>query len=647
MKKNLLICCAVLYLTGCGNEQMHDEKYAAQPILFSDVKISDDFWSKRIETNRTVTIPYDLQKCEETGRINNFAVAGGLKEGKFEGIRYNDSDVYKVMEGIAYSIKSHPDSALENYMDNLISFITAAQEDDGYLYTQRTIDSTKMEKNAGAKRWSYLHHSHELYNVGHMYEAAVAWFDATGKRNLLDVATKNADFLLTVFGPDKNHGVPGHQEIEIGLVKLFRVTGKKAYLDLAKFFLDQRGVDDTRELYGDYCQDHIPVVQQTEAVGHAVRALYMYSGMADVASKTGDSSYVKAIDRIWENMVNKRIYITGGVGARRHGEAFGDDYELPNASAYNETCAAIANMMWNHRLFLLHEDAKYIDVLERTLYNGFLAGVSLEGNLFFYPNPLESDGVDKFNQGAAERQPWFNCSCCPVNVVRTMPAIPGYIYAHNEDAVFVNLFIGSEAKLQVQGTSVTLQQQTGLPWKGDVSITVSPEKELLFALKIRIPGWATEQPVPGDLYTYLSENPDPISLAVNGEPVNTTIEKGYVTLEQSWKKGDVIALTLPVRVRRVIANINVADNAGKVSLERGPVVYCIEGFDNDDTVLGTRLADGAQLNTQFNAEKLGGIIEIRGQALAPNGKKTVLTAIPYYAWNHRGANEMTVWIDRK
>ncbi|MCA9734062.1 MAG: glycoside hydrolase family 127 protein [Deferribacteres bacterium] len=647
MKKILFTLIGCTLLMQCSQKAGETNQYSAQPVLFSEVQITDDFWSKRIETNRTVTIPYDLQKCEETGRINNFAVAGGLKEGAFEGIRYNDSDVYKVMEGIAYSISSHPDSALEKYMDDLIALIAAAQENDGYLYTQRTIDSTKMEKNAGPKRWSYLQHSHELYNVGHMYEAAVAWYDATGKRNLLDVAMKNADFLLTVFGPDKNHGVPGHQEIEIGLVKLYRVTGKKAYLDLAKFFLDQRGIGDTRELYGDYCQDHIPVVEQTEAVGHAVRALYMYSGMADVASQTGDSAFVKAIDRIWDNMVARRIYITGGVGARRSGEAFGDDYELPNASAYNETCAAIANMMWNHRLFLLHEDAKYIDVLERTLYNGFLAGVSLEGNLFFYPNPLESDGVDKFNQGAAERQPWFNCSCCPVNVVRTMPALPGYIYAQSKEALFVNLFIGSEAQMPVNGIPVRVQQKTEYPWNGEVAITIQPEKESEFAVKIRIPGWVQGRPLPSDLYTFLGDNPDKISLSVNGEPVAVKTEKGYVSLTRKWRAGDVVNLNLPMPVRRVLANENVAADLQKIALERGPVVYCIEGMDNRDNVLDMRLADDTRLQTRFRGDKLGGIVELTGAASTIRGKSKKLTAIPYYAWNHRGANEMTVWIHRK
>ncbi|MDZ7333408.1 MAG: glycoside hydrolase family 127 protein, partial [candidate division KSB1 bacterium] len=414
----MLFVAMVLLFTACSKKPQKD--YPIKPVPFTDVQVTDQFWQPRMETNRTVTIPYDFKKCEETGRIDNFAKAGGLMEGEFVGIRYNDSDVYKVIEGAAYSLRLYPDPQLEQYLDDLIAKIAAAQEDDGYLYTARTINPAKPPKNAGPERWSYLIHSHELYNVGHMYEAAVAYYQATGKRSLLDVAIKNANLIDSVFGPGKKHDPPGHQEIEIGLTKLYRVTGDERYLKLAKFFLDQRGRYIGRKPYdeyisAEYTQDHKPVIEQDEAVGHAVRAGYMYSGMADVAALTGDQDYIKAIDRIWENVVSKKLYITGGIGARSEGEAFGDNYELPNLEAYNETCAAIANMFWNHRLFLLHGDAKYIDVLERTLYNGFLSGVGLDGNEFFYPNPLESDGRHN-------RSPWFDCACCPVNVVLFLPS---------------------------------------------------------------------------------------------------------------------------------------------------------------------------------------------------------------------------------
>ncbi|KAA3618923.1 MAG: glycoside hydrolase family 127 protein [Calditrichaeota bacterium] len=649
MIKRIIILILSSILIQCNSEKNSGKNYAIQPIKFSEVEITDNFWAHRIETNRKVTIPFDIKKSEETGRINNFAIAAGLKKGAFEGIRYNDSDVYKIMEGIAYSLSGHPDPRLEKYMDDLIEIIAAAQEDDGYLYTQRTIDSTIMEKNAGDKRWSYLPHSHELYNVGHMYEAAVAWFDATGKRSLLDVAIKNADFLLTVFGPGKKHDIPGHQEIEIGLAKLYRVTGKKEYLDLAKFFLDERGNATHRELYGDYCQDHKPVIEQTNAVGHAVRALYMYSGMADVAALTGDAAYIRALDRIWQNMVMKRMYVTGGVGARRSGEAFGDDYELPNDTAYNETCAAIANMMWNHRLFLLHGHAKYFDVLERTLYNGYLVGTSLEGNLFFYPNPLHSDGKTAFNRGTAERQPWFDCSCCPVNVVRTMPAIPGYIYAQNDQSIFINLFISSNVRMKISGNNVAIQQKSDYPWNGDIEITVDPEKTSEFELKIRIPVWARGNPVPGDLYTFLNEKSEQVTLQINGTDFPLQLNEGYAIVHRKWQKRDRVKLILPMPVQRILAHENVTADRWKMALQRGPVVYCVEGADNDGQVLNMSLADETTFQIKFEKEKLGGIVELIGEAISFDGKSKQsknITAIPYFAWNHRGPNEMRVWIPR-
>ena len=428
----------VVFSLSCQKEMRKD--YAVKPVPFTEVQVTDSFWLPRMETNRKVTIPFAFNKCEETGRIENFEKAGGLIQGEFEGIRYNDSDVYKIMEGAAYSLSLREDLGLEKYMDELITKIAAAQEEDGYLYTARTIDPENPPPGAGEERWSNLGSSHELYNVGHMYEAAVAHFQATGKRNFLDIALKNADFIAETFGPDKKKGFPGHQEIEIGLVKLYRVTGERKYLELAKFFLDQRGrmehpkkfsEDSPFSIYNQdwYLQAHKPVIEQEEAIGHAVRATYMYSGMADVAALTGDEDYISAIDRIWENVVSRKLYITGGIGASRRGEAFGENYVLPNKTAYNETCAAIGNIFWNHRLFLLHGHARYIDVLERTLYNGFLSGISLSGDRFFYPNPLESDGKFRFNQGEATRKAWIDCACCPGNKPRFLPSFPGYVYA--------------------------------------------------------------------------------------------------------------------------------------------------------------------------------------------------------------------------
>ena len=620
--------------------------YPIHPVPFTSVRIDNGFWAPRMETNRKVTIPFDFKKCEETGRIDNFAKAGGLMPGKFEGIRYNDSDVYKVIEGAAYSLSLHPDPALEKYLDDLIAKIAAAQEDDGYLYTARTIDPKNPAPHTGKTRWSLLYTSHELYNVGHMYEAAVAYYQATGKRTLLDVAIRNANLIAKVFGPNGKHAVPGHQEIEIGLAKLYRVTGDEKYLRLAKFFLDERGKADGRKLYGEYCQDHLPVTEQKEAVGHAVRACYMYSAMADIAALTGDLSYVKAIDRIWENVVYKKLYITGGVGARSNGEAFGEDYELPNKSAYNETCAAIANAMWNHRMFLLHGHAKYIDVLERIIYNGFLSGISLDGNEFFYPNPLASDGDYK-------RSPWFNCSCCPANVVRFLPSLPGYAYATKNGRIYINLYLSGRADIDMKDNTITLIQQTRYPWDGDIRLTVEPENSEEFAIYLRIPGWAQNQPVPGDLYRYLKKSAEKVVLKVNGRSTPLEMENGFAVIRRRWQKGDQIELYLPMPVRRVLANEKVQADRGLVAVERGPIVYCAEQVDNGINVFSIKLPDSAELTAKHRAQLLGGVTILRASALAEkkdgdkvSDKEMLLTLIPYYAWAHRGPGTMTVWLKR-
>jgi DUF1680 family protein len=624
--------------------------YPVQPVPFTAVQIADEFWSPRMETNRKVTIPYAFKMCEDTGRIDNFAIAGRLKQGKFRGIYFNDSDVYKVIEGAAYSLAIHPAPELDKYLDDLIVKIAAAQEKDGYLYTARTLMGPDYTPPGGKERWSDMAGGHELYCVGHLYEGAVAHYRATGKRTLLNVAIKNADLVCNVFGPGKRLDPCGHQEIEIGLCKLYRVTGDEKYLQMAKFFLDERGNPNRKRHYGQYSQDHKPVVEQDEAVGHSVRAAYMYSGMADVAALTGDDSYVKAIERIWNNVVSKKMYVTGGIGSHGGSEGFGPNYSLPNPVAYCETCASIANALWNHRMFLMTGDAKYMDVVERVIYNGFLSGISMAGNEFFYPNPLES-----FR--GTRRSPWFDCACCPSNVTRFVPSIPGYAYAHRDRDLYVNLFIGGLAKVRMGDETVRIKQDTRYPWEGTVTITVEPERALKFALNVRIPGWARGEPVPSDLYQYNDKHEEPVTLKVNGKPVELDVKKSFARIEREWKPGDVVELVNPMPVRRVVANDQVEDDRGRVALERGPIVFCAEGVDNKDgRVLDLMVEDQTPLKAEYRKDLLNGIEVIRGKgrvvSRAEDGKPAAgeavdLMAIPYYAWAHRGPSQMAVWLARK
>ncbi len=631
----------------CGSQA---KDYPITPVPFTDVEIVDDFWLPRMESNRKITIPYALKMCEETGRIRNFSVAAGLEEGKHEGYYFNDSDVFKVIEGAAYSLRMFPDPELERLADDVIAKIAAAQEEDGYLYTARTAMSPDKLPPGGEERWSNIAHGHELYNVGHLYEGAVAYFQATGKRTLLDVALKNAALILDVFGPEKKRYPPGHQEIEIGLCKLYRLTGEKKYLDLAKFFLDQRGNPEGHELYGEYNQDHIPVLDQDAAVGHAVRAAYMYTGMADVAALSGDRSYIQAIDRIWENVVGKKIYLTGGIGAAGRIEGFGPDYDLPNRTAYSETCASIANALWNHRMFLMHGKAQYMDLVERVIYNGFLSGISLQGNRFFYPNRLETF------QGE-ERSPWFACACCPSNVVRFVPSIPGYIYAQRGREVYINLFIGSKTEITQGKHKLSLIQQSRYPWDGGVTIVVSPDKSREWTLMVRIPGWAQGKPMAGDLYHYQNRRDDPVTLTINDEPLECAVQDGYAMIRRKWKTGDTLHLALPMEIRRVISHPAVSANSGRVALERGPLVYCIEWPDTETgKVRNLLLPDEAVLSTEFRPDLLNGVQIIRGRATALKMAADETTridqvqefsAIPYYAWAHRGKGEMSVWLARQ
>ncbi len=630
--------------SGETNRAELKKNYPIKPVPHSRVELSDKFWAPRIETNRKVTIPYAFNKCEETGRISNFAIAGGLTEGKHRGdFPFDDTDPYKILEGASYSLSVHPDPELEKYLDELITKIAAAQESDGYLYTCRTNKCERLKNWYGDARWSKLDGSHELYNMGHLYEAAVAHYLATGKRTLLDVATKNADFLCDEFGPGKCEKWPGHQVIEMGLAKLYRVTGKEKYLKLAKFFLDTRGPGG-----GGYSQSHKKVIEQNEAVGHAVRATYMYSGMVDVAMLTGQQTYLDAAERIWNNVVGRKLYVTGGVGATGHGEAFSKDYELPNTTAYCETCASIGNMFWNHRMFLANGDAKYIDVMERTLYNAFLSGISLEGNSFFYPNPLESHGNHK-------RSGWFSCACCPGNIVRFIASLPGYVYAQTDDTLYVNLFAAGTSTIDVGKNKVCVVQETKYPWDGAVKMTIQPEQPGTFGICVRIPGWTQGRAVPSNLYRYLEDVKSQVSLRVNGDSLPVKIEKGYVRIERKWNDGDVIELDLPMPIHRVLAHEKVNADVGRVTLERGPIVYCAEWPDNNGHVLNLIMPDNTKLTTEYREDMFNGVTVVRAKAVAlsydketknVSKKEQDLTAIPYYAWAHRGPGEMAVWLAR-
>lgn len=627
--------------------------YPIDPVPFTSVKVVDGFWGQRLKASREVTVPLAFSKCEETGRYENFVKAAHPSdEYKVGGFSFDDTDVYKTIEGASYMLQTYPDKKLKKYIDSVLVIVAAAQEPDGYLYTARTMNPKHPHNWSGPERWTKVEVlSHEFYNLGHMVEGAVAHYQATGKRNFLDIAIRYADCVCKNIGdkPGQKRLVPGHQIAEMALVRLYTVTGDKKYLEQAKFFLDARGTTTIKDIYS---QSHLPVLEQDEAVGHAVRAGYMYSGMADVAAITGDSSYIKAIDKIWENIVSKKIYITGGVGARHQGEAFGDNYELPNLTAYNETCAAIANVYLNYRLFLLHGDAKYFDVLERTLYNGLISGVSLDGGRFFYPNPLSCDGKFKFNADQTiTRQPWFGCACCPSNISRFIPSLPGYVYAVKDDKVYVNLFLSNRASLKVNKKDVVLEQQTSYPWNGDIRLTVTKGGGQ-FGMNIRIPGWVRGSVLPSDLYFYADNQKPLYRVSVNGSQVQGELANGYLCVERKWKKGDVVEIHFDTPVRVVKANDKVEADRGRVAVERGPLVYCAEWLDNAFNVSNVILNRHPEFQVVERPDMLHGINEIKTEAQVlsydASGKLTVkdvkLTLIPYYAWAHRGEGRMDVWL---
>ncbi len=649
MKKKLLT--AIFVFSLWGNTQAQDVRhgYPFSPVPFTSVKVTDSFWGQRLKASREVTIPLAFSKCEESGRYENFVKAAHPSENyEVGGYSFDDTDVYKTIEGASYLLQTYPDKKLVAYIDSVLAIVAAAQEPDGYLYTSRTMNPKHPHAWSGSRRWEKVEDlSHEFYNLGHMVEGAIAHYQATGKRNFLDIAIRYADCVCREIGPGEGQQVlvPGHQIAEMALAKLYIVTGDQKYLDEAKFFLDQRGHTSRRDAYS---QAHKPVVEQDEAVGHAVRATYMYAGMADVAALTGDTAYIHAIDRIWDNIVGKKYYITGGIGATANGEAFGANYELPNMSAYCETCAAIGNVYVNYRLFLLHGESKYYDVLERTLYNGLISGVSLDGGGFFYPNPLES-------RGQHQRQPWFGCACCPSNICRFIPSLPGYVYAVKDKDVYVNLFMSNEANFEVGKKSVVLEQQTRYPWDGDVAVSVKKNKVGAFAMKIRIPGWVRGQVVPSDLYRYSDGKRLGYSVKVNGQPVESELQDGYFTIERRWKKGDKVEVHFDMEPRVVKAHAKVEADRGRVAVECGPLVYCAEWPDNDFDIMSVLVNRRPQFETVERPDMLCDLTEIKtgAQVLGydAEGRLTAsdveLTLIPYYAWAHRGAGNMMVWLPQE
>ncbi|MCI6549495.1 MAG: glycoside hydrolase family 127 protein [Prevotella sp.] len=671
MRKTIITALAALtLLPASAQKKSISGGYPIMPVPFTSVKVwNNTFWGQRLETSRNVTIPLAFSKCESEGRYKNFERAADNRKHpsdkynvkKLMPYSFDDTDPYKTIEGAAYILQTYPDKKLKAYVDSVIDIIGTAQEPDGYLYTARTQNFIHPHPWAGPKRWSKEEDlSHELYNLGHLIEGAVAHWQATGSRKLLDIACRYADCVVKEVGPNPGQAcvVPGHQIAEMALCKLYLATGQKRYLDEAKFLLDYRGKTEIRQ---EYSQSHKPVIEQDEAVGHAVRAAYMYAGMADVAALTGDTAYIHAIDRIWNNIVSKKLYITGGIGATNNGEAFGANYELPNMSAYNETCAAIGNVYVNYRLFLLHGESKYFDVLERTLYNGLIDGVSLDGGGFFYPNPLES-------MGQHQRKAWFGCACCPSNICRFLPSLPGYIYAVKDRNVYINLFLSNSSNLTVAGKKVALSQDTRYPWDGDIVIKIDNNKAGTFALKIRIPGWVKGQPVPSDLYYYSDGKHLAYTVTVNGKTADAALtDDGYYTIARQWKKGDVVRVHFDMEARTVRANNKVAADRGQASIERGPVVYAAEWPDNNFNIQNVLLnqqptfTTGTMPYAAFIADSLKNkqtqyrklhieTLTTPAQALVfgKDGKLSTadvsLKLIPYFAWAHRGNGNMKVWL---
>lgn len=654
MNRIAVILIASVILASCGNNPASQDTeqtgWLVTPSLQA-VSVTDDFWKPIIDRNRTITIPYIFEKCEETGRIDNFAIAGGLKKGKHTGERYNDSDVFKIIEGACYSLLEAPDPELRAYADSLVTLVAEAQEDDGYLYTTRTIDPLNMAPGAGRERWIDERVSHELYNVGHMYEAAVAHYMATGSDRFLNVAIRNAELVATEFGWGLREIAPGHQEIELGLIKLHELTGNTRWLELARFFIDVRGRQEEYlrhpkgsrfEVYNDsvYLQMHLPVLDQKEAVGHAVRGAYMYTAMADLSRVTGDDRYLEASERIWKDVLAGKIYITGGIGSKEHGEAFGEPFELPNMDAYTETCASVANVFWNHRLYSATGEARYLDVLERTLYNGLISGIGLDGCSFFYTNPLESDG--RF-----ERAGWFQCSCCPGNVARFLPAMKQYIWSETATGVNLNLFIGSEARLKTPAGEAEIGLETSYPRSGDIKLTILPENNSgRFTLGIRIPSWTGDAPMEGGLYSYLTPATGKVVVRINGKRIKTPVIKGFALLDREWKMGDVVQVSLPVEPRFIVARDEVEANRGRVALGTGPIVWCLEEADNGP-IREVIVDPSVKPEYVFEQVQPRDLATLTFPVTGTDGPVREAKAVPYYSWANRGKGEMIVWMKTK
>jgi len=650
MKKKLFFCSLVFFFLLHSYAQQ--KKYSDYPISLVDIRkveLTDSFWLPKIRTVQNTTIAFGFQKSAEEGRLENFLIAGKKKQGKVHGkMPFDDTDVYKIIEGASYSLISAPNKALDEYLDSVIAIIKIGQQLDGYITTWFTIDPDNppawwVPKNGA--RWTRESASHELYNSGHLFEAAVAHYTATGKRNFLDIAIKNADLLVENFGPGKLTIPPGHQIVETGLIKLYRVTANEKYLQLAKYYLDWRGDSTTHKLYGEYSQDHKPVVQQDEIVGHAVRAVYMYAGMTDVAAMYNDSAYLNAVMRIWNNMVERKMYLTGGIGAKHEGESLGKDFELPNLTAYGETCASIGDVYWNTRLFMLTGDAKYFNVIERTLYNGLISGISLDGKNFFYVNPLESDGKFKFNYGADTRRPWFDASCDPTNIIRFIPSLPGLIYAVHKETLYVNLYASNRAEVNLENRKVIIEQQTEYPWNGKVKIKINPEKSGRFTLKLRIPAYVENEVLPGNLYSYSNSGNSKVTVTLNGKKVQYDKQQGYIVITRTWKKDENITVNFPMEIRRVAADERVKEDSNLTALEYGPLVYCVEGIDNNNQIDNITISDDAKLHPEKRNGFLGGVTVITGETPTKDGSGMMkLTAIPYYSWANRGVGTMKVWL---
>lgn len=636
MKKSLLFFAFLspLYLAVAQEKQIALEAHS-----FSQIKITDSFWKPKLEKVAKSALPASVYQTEvKTGRIRNFEKAGRKQGEAHEGIYYDDSDVYKALEAMAYSLQNIPDAALEQKADEWIAKIASAQEPDGYINTFYSL--TGLDK-----RWKDME-KHEDYCAGHLMEAGVAYFQATGKRQLLDVAIKMANHIDTQFRQANKPWVSGHEEIELALVKLYKVTGEDRYLQLADWFLDQRGrghgvggIWDNPHWGPKYAQDDVPVKDQKEITGHAVRAMYLYTGAADVAAAKNDPGYMKAMKTVWEDVVYRNMYVTGGIGSSGSNEGFSVDYDLPNENAYSETCASVGMVFWNQRMNLLEGQSQYIDVLERSLYNAALDGLSLTGDRFFYGNPLASSGQHF-------RKEWFGTACCPSNIARLVASVGDYIYAKNENGIWINLFIANQTEFDLSGEKVGVEIKTNFPWEGKVELAVNPITTKRFTVSLRIPGWIQENPVPGKLYSFLQEEKTNFTLLVNGEKATFRQENGYAVLDREWKKGDRITYELPLEIRQLQSRPEVLANTDRIAIQRGPLVYCVEGADNQGKVLQLALSSSPNFTTkeyQILDEK---VQAIQFQALDGQSPKTV-TAIPYYTWANRGQNEMMVWIPKK